>query len=76
MVVFQKPNAIFIVAAVASFLAILFHRTGAWAFFAALAAVAWSAWGYDELVYGESQARRLFGLAALLGVLFGLTYSL
>lgn len=72
MTIIQKPNPILIVALVASLIAILIAifapTSGFYRFFAAIAFVAWSGWGYDEIRYGDSIARRVFGAVALLVV--------
>lgn len=68
MSIIQKPNKVLIVAVAASLLAIIFRGGWDYRLFASLALVAWSGWGYDELCYGDSIARRIFGASALLAV--------
>ncbi|MBW4060960.1 hypothetical protein HJC99_00050 [Candidatus Saccharibacteria bacterium] len=69
MIVYQRPNLIVIIALVFSLAAIFVPvaATGA--------VIAWSAWGYDEIRYGDGPLRRFFGCIAIVGVAIWLIWQ-
>lgn len=72
MIIFQRPNALIIVALALTLLGYvpvggIIHKL-----IAALGVSAWCAWGYDELRYGVNWFRRGLGLVVLAWQVMGL----
>lgn len=76
MKVVEKPNALIIVAIAALVAKLVFESGLIHNMAVAVAVMAWSAWGYDELAHGRNAIRKALGAVVLIIVFLDILRSI